>query len=406
MKPLLIILLLVSIQTNAQQNLGIGTKTPDSSAAVDIKSTTQGLLIPRMNHTQRATISKPAQGLMVYQTDSDTGFYFYKGAAWANISKGSSGSSNYVGKTILIITDTISNAAAQAQIAAEFGPQTQEIRIIGCSKLTSIDLSVISTIAGITILNNPVLQTVNLSNMTLCDGDFTINKCFLLSDLNLSSLQTIIASTDNKGTDIENTALINLQFPALKKINGPFYINRNQTLLVVNFPVLQIACINQYSFGFFGNNVLESIKAPLLTNCGQFSIQSSNHLAIVSFPILTAVGSLNFGYNDSIQSVSFPSLTSINDSSLYVQSSINSNPFLTNISLGILTNFKNTSFNFSGNKLPSSQVNYLLGKLVSITPALTGKSFSLTQNPSAPPTGQGISDKATLIANGNTVSTN
>jgi len=52
----------------------------DSSAIVDIESTTKGLLIPRMTAAQKNAISSPATGLLIYQIDSTTGFYVYNGA--------------------------------------------------------------------------------------------------------------------------------------------------------------------------------------------------------------------------------------------------------------------------------------------------------------------------------------
>jgi hypothetical protein len=63
-------------------NVGIGTTQPDESAVLDIKSSTKGLLIPRMSLQQRNTIQNPANGLMVYQTDILSGFYFYDGKEW------------------------------------------------------------------------------------------------------------------------------------------------------------------------------------------------------------------------------------------------------------------------------------------------------------------------------------
>ena len=66
----------------------------------------------------------------------------------------------------------------------------------------------------------------------------------------------------------------------------------------------------------------------------------------------------------------------------------------------------NFTFNTEFNKLSVTNVNYLLNKLVSISPSITGKDIRLSgQNPPAPPSGQGITDKNTLIANGNTVNT-
>jgi hypothetical protein len=49
---------------------------------LEVKSTNKGLLIPRLTQTQRGSIPTPATGLLVYQTDGATGFYFYNGTAW------------------------------------------------------------------------------------------------------------------------------------------------------------------------------------------------------------------------------------------------------------------------------------------------------------------------------------
>lgn len=48
---------------SAQSGVGIGTTTPNASAALDVTSTTKGLLIPRMTTAQRTAIASPAAGL-------------------------------------------------------------------------------------------------------------------------------------------------------------------------------------------------------------------------------------------------------------------------------------------------------------------------------------------------------
>ena len=65
--------------------VGIGTTTPASSAELDVTSTTKGFLPPRMTATERAAISSPAAGLMVYQSDGTSGLYYYTGIAWVYI---------------------------------------------------------------------------------------------------------------------------------------------------------------------------------------------------------------------------------------------------------------------------------------------------------------------------------
>jgi len=80
--PLLAALLLTA-STFAQ--VGINTENPDASAALDITSTTKGLLIPRMTTAQRLAIASPVAGLMIYQTDVTAGFYYYNGSSWAKV---------------------------------------------------------------------------------------------------------------------------------------------------------------------------------------------------------------------------------------------------------------------------------------------------------------------------------
>ena len=61
------------------QNAGIGIIIPDSSAQLDIQSTTKGLLIPSMTQSQRQGIQTPATGLLIFQTDHTPGFYYNAG---------------------------------------------------------------------------------------------------------------------------------------------------------------------------------------------------------------------------------------------------------------------------------------------------------------------------------------
>jgi hypothetical protein len=79
----------VSIKASAQ-GMAIntsGTKA-DSSAILDVSSTTQGMLVPRMLASQRTAIYNPKAGLLVYQTDGTAGFYFYNGTAWTSLNGG------------------------------------------------------------------------------------------------------------------------------------------------------------------------------------------------------------------------------------------------------------------------------------------------------------------------------
>src|SRR6478735_9299384 len=64
---------------------GIGTTTPNASSLFEIRSTTKGMLIPRMTVLQRNAIVSPATGLLIYQTNNAPGFYYYTGTGWKAI---------------------------------------------------------------------------------------------------------------------------------------------------------------------------------------------------------------------------------------------------------------------------------------------------------------------------------
>jgi hypothetical protein len=59
-----------------------GAVTPVASASLEVRSTTKGVLFPRMTNAQRSAISSPAVGLMVYCTDAVEGLYINKSTGW------------------------------------------------------------------------------------------------------------------------------------------------------------------------------------------------------------------------------------------------------------------------------------------------------------------------------------
>ena len=80
MKKLLLLLLVLQASLSISQ-VGIGTVSPNASSALDITSTTKGLLIPRMTTVQRNAISAPAQGLIIFNLD-DQCLDIYYGSDW------------------------------------------------------------------------------------------------------------------------------------------------------------------------------------------------------------------------------------------------------------------------------------------------------------------------------------
>jgi hypothetical protein len=85
-KTIFLVTLFFVTQINAQ-SVAINTdgSTAHASALLDLKSNTQGVLVPRMTAADRLLITSPATGLLVYQTDATAGFYFYNGSAWTSL---------------------------------------------------------------------------------------------------------------------------------------------------------------------------------------------------------------------------------------------------------------------------------------------------------------------------------
>ncbi len=88
----------------------------DTSAMLDVSSTTKGILVPRMTATQRLAIPLPATGLLVYQTDGTPGYYTYTGFYWQPLGFGGAGTSNYI--PVFTGTNSIGNSIIYQNPAA------------------------------------------------------------------------------------------------------------------------------------------------------------------------------------------------------------------------------------------------------------------------------------------------
>ncbi len=77
----LLVLCILSATSAFSQSVGINSDgtAPDGSAMLDVKSTTKGLLPPRMSLAERNLIASPATGLVIYQTDNTPGLYINNG---------------------------------------------------------------------------------------------------------------------------------------------------------------------------------------------------------------------------------------------------------------------------------------------------------------------------------------
>lgn len=122
-------LLLVASLESYSQSVGVNTdgSAPDNSALLDVKSTSKGILVPRMTEAQRTAIASPATGLLVYQTNNTVGFYVNNGTAavpnWQLVGSTSStgGVAVYTGVGGGALNQTVSDLALRTFIVTYSG---------------------------------------------------------------------------------------------------------------------------------------------------------------------------------------------------------------------------------------------------------------------------------------------
>src|SRR5687768_4356101 len=86
-----LIVFLTAENTNAQNNVGIGTTAPNAASILELQSTTQGFLAPRMTTAQRLLIVAPIDGLTVFDITVGCYFFYFTGPGWQNMCTGGSG---------------------------------------------------------------------------------------------------------------------------------------------------------------------------------------------------------------------------------------------------------------------------------------------------------------------------
>jgi hypothetical protein len=79
----------VEISGSSRNTVVVGAITRTTiDALLEISSTNQGILFPRVSETVRTTVIGATSsniGLIVYQTDGDEGLYIYKSGGWVQI---------------------------------------------------------------------------------------------------------------------------------------------------------------------------------------------------------------------------------------------------------------------------------------------------------------------------------
>lgn len=161
-KSFLTSLLLLVTVTFTQAQVGVGTTTPHASAKLEVSSTTQGFLPPRMTTAQRNTISSPATGLIIFNTTSNVLNIYFSGA-WYQLS-----SSVVPGSITTLVTASPTNNGSLSSGTAASGVSSVVSYTGGNGESHAGQIVTSTDVTGLT-------ATLSASTFAVGDGALTYN---------------------------------------------------------------------------------------------------------------------------------------------------------------------------------------------------------------------------------------
>lgn len=352
---------------NAQDNVGIGTLTPNAKALLDLTSTNKGLMVPRLSTVQRLAINPVGNAdasLLVYDTN-DNLFYFWNGTQWVPFpTNGNNISLNYNATTgVLQLVDN--GGTLTTTIAPNTDSQTLTLNtttnILSISGGNTVDLTpyvntdnqdlTAATLTGTTLTisiqnGNPV--SVDLSALLGTD-----NQTLTLAgtDLSISNGNTIdlspFVNTDNQdltsatltGTnltiEIQNGAPVTVDLSSLVGTDNQTLTLTGNNLSISNGNTIDLT-------QFLDNTDNQDLTSAVLTGTTlTVSIQNGNP---VSVDLSSLIGTDN-------QNLTNATLTG-NTLTIEIQ---NGNPV--SVDLSTLIGTDNQTLTLAGNNLSISNGN-------------------------------------------------
>ena len=273
-----------------------------------------------------------------------------------------------LGKVNVYIEGNITNEEVVAQLANELGSATQNIYVQNTTQLTTINIHSTTNIRHIEFLNNKDLVTINIS------GFKKISELWFKSNTTFPSPTTprnINCNDIEEALNLDitlpySTPGHNVSFNKLKKV-GP----NDFTLLAecneLNFPLLET--VNTFNFAVKKN----IINLPAL-----------KHIETINGPAYIEFSQLNFPALEYCKRFDFPTWEWTGGAVLSIPS------------LQYCEEFK-----YIHGCATSEVTNAILHQFLTVLP-ISGKSVIVY---GAPPTGQGVIDKQSIINQGNSVLT-
>ena len=309
MKNLLLIIFAFTFSQNVTaQNVAINNdgSAANASAALDIKSTDKGMLVPRMTTAQRTIIASPATGLLVFDTTTGS-FWFYNGATWAELAGG--GGVNYwsgAGNDIYTINNGnagigISTPAEKLSIRGNLGLYSGTTRY-GFMDYNNAKWRMNAKLGGIGFTADDIIlqhtyQQFTTSGKVGIGTDTPTEKLDVNGNINLSGkLNSTLTGTANlipiaygkvnaNGTIASGTGNFTIfydpTYPGHYRISVPGYTSSN-AVLVANIEFDANNTFNPHTIFTYAGSLGFSIQIynhiPSYTQCGDCNPPSSSVL--------------------------------------------------------------------------------------------------------------------------------
>jgi hypothetical protein len=181
MKKVILVLTFFLVFLNGNAQTGIGTTTPSPSAKLEVASSNQGFLPPRIALTATnaaSPVTSPATGLLVYNTATAgtapnnvaPGYYYWNGSAWVAILSNITTSSISGNGT----TTTLTNFGAEVNTQSGTSytlTATDNGKIISCTSNSAVTITVPALTSGF----NCLIVQRGTGQITLSASGSTIN---------------------------------------------------------------------------------------------------------------------------------------------------------------------------------------------------------------------------------------
>jgi len=215
------------------QNVGIGTNAPAASALLDVTASNKGILVPRMTNAQMLAIVAPANGLLIYNTDS-AAFTYRAGTAWVFLKGNATASNDWntkgnagtdTSKNFIGTTDDVDLVFKRNNLRAGLINQSNSNTSWGANALNPASAGFFNTAIG-----GNALSLNNASGNT-ATGAFALESNVNGTEntaIGAFALESNVTGTEN--TAIGNTAMINNKAGSNNTANGSQALRYNDGL--------------------------------------------------------------------------------------------------------------------------------------------------------------------------------